>query len=82
MELEKLDVKTAFLHGLLEEDICMTQPQGFVVLNKEDYVCKLKKSLYGLKQSPRQWYKRFDSYMIQLGYNKVRMIVMYSLRPS
>ncbi|KAL6181625.1 hypothetical protein ACLB2K_048276 [Fragaria x ananassa] len=46
----------------------MTQPDGFQVPGKEDYVCKLKKSLYGLKQSPRQWYKRFDSYMIEIGY--------------
>lgn len=70
LELEQLDVKTAFLHGELEEDIYMTQPDGFYIPGKEDYVCKLKKSLYGLKQSPRQWYKRFDSYMIQLGYNR------------
>ncbi|KAG8473450.1 hypothetical protein CXB51_035780 [Gossypium anomalum] len=61
LELEQLDVKTAFLHGELEEDIYMQQPEGFTVSEKEDYVCLLKKSLYGLKQSPRQWYKRFDS---------------------
>ncbi|CAL1399156.1 unnamed protein product [Linum trigynum] len=48
----------------------MTQPEGFEVPGKEDYVCKLKKSLYGLKQSPRQWYKRFDSYMLELGYSR------------
>ncbi|KAG8481139.1 hypothetical protein CXB51_025904 [Gossypium anomalum] len=58
LELEQLDVKTAFLHGELEEDIYMQQPEGFTVSEKEDYVCLLKKSLYGLKQSPRQWYKR------------------------
>ena len=63
LELEQLDVKTAFLHGELDEDIYMQQPEGFVVSGKEDYVCLLKKSLYGLKQSPRQWYKRFDSFM-------------------
>ncbi|KAG8481596.1 hypothetical protein CXB51_026522 [Gossypium anomalum] len=63
LELEQLDVKTAFLHGELEEDIYMQQPEGFTVSKKEDYVCLLKKSLYGLKQSPRQWYKRFDSFM-------------------
>ncbi|KAJ4705817.1 Retrovirus-related Pol polyprotein from transposon TNT 1-94 [Melia azedarach] len=70
LELEQLDVKTAFLHGELEEEIYMTQPDGFQVPSKEDYVCKLKKSLYGLKQSPRQWYKRFDSYMIEIGYTR------------
>ncbi|KAG8490246.1 hypothetical protein CXB51_015516 [Gossypium anomalum] len=63
LELEQLDVKTVFLHGELEEDIYMQQPEGFTVLENEDYVCLLKKSLYGLKQSPRQWYKRFDSFM-------------------
>ncbi|KAG8488067.1 hypothetical protein CXB51_018276 [Gossypium anomalum] len=63
LELEQLDVKTAFLHGELEEDIYMQQPEGFTISEKEDYVCLLKKSLYGLKQSPRQWYKRFDSFM-------------------
>ncbi|KAG8471931.1 hypothetical protein CXB51_036977 [Gossypium anomalum] len=63
LELEQLDVKTAFLHGELEEDIYMQQPEGFTVSEKEDYVCLLKKSLYDLKQSPRQWYKRFDSFM-------------------
>jgi hypothetical protein len=60
-ELEQLVVKTAFLHRELEEDIYMNQLEGFVIPGKESLVCRLKKSLYGLKQSPRQWYKRFDS---------------------
>jgi hypothetical protein len=68
-ELEQLDVKTAFLHGDLE-DIYMDQPKGFAVPGKEDYVCRMKKSLYGLKQSPRQWYKRFDSFMISNGFQR------------
>ena len=54
LELEQLDVKTAFLHGEFEEDILMSQPEGFSIPGKENQVCSLKKSLYGLKQSPRQ----------------------------
>jgi hypothetical protein len=68
LELEQLDVKTAFLHGELEEDIYMDQPEGFIVPGKEKYVYKLKRSLYGLKQSPRQWNKRFDSFMFSCGF--------------
>jgi len=49
-------VKTAFLHGELEEQIFMHQSEEFVIEGKEDPVYRLKKSLYGLKQSPRQWY--------------------------
>jgi ATP-binding cassette subfamily B (MDR/TAP) protein 1 len=54
LELEQLDVKIAFLHGELEHEIYMDHHEDFVVPGKEDLVCKLKRSLYGLKQSPRQ----------------------------
>lgn len=70
MELEQLDVKTAFLHGDLEEEIYMQQPEGFEKEGMKNHVCRLKKSLYGLKQSPRQWYKRFDSFMVTHGYKR------------
>ena len=46
----------------------MEQPEGFTQPGQEHLVCKLKRSLYGLKQCPRQWYKRFYSYMIQISY--------------
>ena len=61
--LELMGVKMAFLHGDLEEKIYMMQPQDFEVRDKEKMVCKLQKSLYSLKQAPRQWYKKFDSFM-------------------
>ncbi|GJX82283.1 retrotransposon protein, putative, ty1-copia subclass [Tanacetum coccineum] len=68
-ELEQLDVKMAFLHGNLEETIYIRQPLGFKK-GTSNKVCLLKKSLYGLKQSPRQWYRRFDVYMISNGFSR------------
>ena len=70
LEIEQLDVKTAFLHGDLEEEIYMEQPEGFTEPGKEHLVCRLKKSLYGLKQAPRQWYKKFDLFMTQHNFKK------------
>ena len=70
LELAQLDVKTVILHGDLEEKIYMSQPDSFKVTRKENWACKLKKSLYGLKQSPHQWYKRFDKFMIEHGYTR------------
>ena len=63
LELDQFDVNTVFLYDDLEEEIYMSQPTGFKTAGKENVVCKLKKSLYGSKQSPRQWYKHFDSFI-------------------
>ena len=60
--------KLLFLHGDLEETIYMDQHEGFLDEGKKDHVCQLKKSLNGLKQSPRQWYKRFDAFMTTHGF--------------
>nr|KYP53314.1 Retrovirus-related Pol polyprotein from transposon TNT 1-94 [Cajanus cajan] len=65
-----MDVKTAFLYGKLDEEILMQQPEGFVEKGKEDHVCKLNKSLYGLKQSPRKWNRRFDEFMTKINFNR------------
>ncbi len=70
LHLEQLYVKTTFLHGDLEEEIYMQQPQGYEVKGKEKLVCRLKKSLYGLKQAPRQWYLKFDKFMSEQGYTR------------
>ncbi|KAL9257688.1 Retrovirus-related Pol polyprotein from transposon TNT 1-94-like protein [Drosera capensis] len=70
MELKHMDVKTIFLYGYLEEIIYMDQPEGFVEPGKEGLICRLKRSLYGLKRSPRQWYKRFDGFMVTRGYSR------------
>jgi len=70
LELEQLDVKTNFLHGNLKETIYMNQPKGFE--EGENKVCMLKKSLYGLKQSPQMWYLKFDEFLIRYGFIRNR----------
>ena len=63
-----MDVKTTLLNGDLEEEIYMDQPEGCVVQGKKK-VCKLVKSLYGLKQTPKQWHNKFDHVLVTNGYS-------------
>ena len=58
VDIHQMDVKTAFLNGVIEEEVYIEQPQGFEVEDRQTHVCKLKKALYGLKQDPRAWYGR------------------------
>ena len=60
-----LDVKSAFLNGIMEEKIYVEQPADFIVAGHEDNVSRLHKALYGLKQAPRAWYNRIDSHFLQ-----------------
>ena len=61
LELHQMNVKTAFLNRDLEGNVYMAQPKDFVVEGKKRMGCRLKKSIYGLKQASRQWYLKFDS---------------------
>ncbi len=69
-EVWQMDVKTAFLNGNLSEDVYMTQPQGFVDPENAGKVCKLLKSIYGLKQASRSWNLRFDEVVKGFGFIK------------
>nr|GEX85105.1 copia protein [Tanacetum cinerariifolium] len=66
--IHQLDVKNAFLHGTLNETVSMYQPMGFRDAKNPDYVCLLKKSLYGLKQALRAWYQRFAGFVSTIGF--------------
>ena len=71
LEIAQLDVKTAFLYGDLNEELYMSQLTGFIKKGEEKLVCRLKRSLYGLKQSSRSWNSKFNEF-----------ITMYGLKPS
>nr|GEW78764.1 retrovirus-related Pol polyprotein from transposon TNT 1-94 [Tanacetum cinerariifolium] len=66
----QMDVKTAFLHGLLKEDVYVCQPEGFINADHPSHVYKLKKALYGLKQAPRAWYDELSTFLLQNGFSK------------
>ena len=68
LQLHQVDVTTAFLNGKLEEEVFMSQPEGFVTKGREHLVCRLKKSLYGLKQSPRCWNTALDQLLKEIGF--------------
>eukprot|EP00253_Pinus_taeda_P011549 PITA_11549 len=66
----QMDVKSAFLNGVLMEEVYIEQPPGYEKKGQEHKVCRLKKTLYGLKQAPRAWYSRIDSYLLENVFEK------------
>lgn len=70
MIIHQMDVVTAFLNGKLEEEIYMRQPEGYIKPGSENLVCRLNKSLYGLKQSPRCWNSVLNSYLLELSFKQ------------
>ena len=84
LELHQMDVKTAFLNGGIEETIYMIQLENFESKDSNDFVCKLRKSIYGLKQASRQWYHKFHKFIISYGFevNKVDNCVYHKFSGS
>lgn len=67
-KIHQLDVKSAFLHGELNEDVYVEQPRGYEKMGSEHKVYKLHKALYGLKQAPRAWFSCIEAYFIKEGF--------------
>ena len=70
IKLFQMDVKSAFLNGVIQEEVFVSQPKGFEDSNFPDHVYKLKKALYGLKQAPRAWYERLTLFLIEKGFKR------------
>src|ERR1044072_9286976 len=66
--IQQLDVNNAFLNGLLEEEVYMVQPPGFITSENKGHVCKLNKAIYGLKQAPRAWFGRLRVVLLKYGF--------------
>ncbi|PKU72109.1 Retrovirus-related Pol polyprotein from transposon TNT 1-94 [Dendrobium catenatum] len=73
-KLYQMDVKSAFLNGVIKEDVYVEQPPGFESSQFPNHVYKLKKALYGLKQAPRAWYERLSSFLLNRGFQKTKYI--------
>jgi hypothetical protein len=69
-----MDIKSAFLNGVLQEEVYVEQPKGFQDPHYPHHVYKLKKALYGLKQAPRAWYERLTTYLLAKGFTGDKLI--------
>ena len=79
-KLYQMDVKRAFLNGMLQEEVYVEQPKGFIDPHRPNDVYKLKRALYGLKQAPRAWYDRLTAYLTEHGFKRKKGICRhYSL---
>ena len=66
-----MNMKTAFLNGNLDEEVFIDQPEGFMIEGKEHVVCRLKRSIYELKQASRQWYLKCNDTIISFGFKEI-----------
>ena len=69
-KLYQMDVKSAFLNGLIQEEVYVEQPPGFEIPDKPNHVYKLQKALYGLKQAPRAWYERLSNFLLEKEFSR------------
>ena len=73
-----MDVKFAFLNGELGNVFYIKKPKGFILLENRDYVCKLKKAVYGIKQDPREWFSRLHKYLSSKDIEEGPLTVIYT----
>ena len=72
LKIHQMDVKTAFLNGVVEEEVYVEQPLVFETHDRESHVCRLKKALYSLKQESRTWYDKIYGFLSSLGFTKIK----------
>ena len=80
--LRQLDVQNAFLHGVLEEEVYMRQPPGFVDPARPHHLCRLVEALYGLKQATRAWYDCLQDFLLKQGFEIGKAMLLYLLAKS
>jgi reverse transcriptase-like protein len=77
-QIHQMDVKTAFLNGIIEEEVYIEQPEGFEVHERDSHVCRLRKALYGLKQAPRAWYSKIDEHFKKENFTRSPLVQIYT----